>query len=90
MERVSRLTNQVASASPPPFPPAASDFFSLDDLLGEEEKRVRHRVRQFMTQHIPNTIVPYWEKAEFPHQIVPLIRQFGIIGAGIKGYGCPV
>jgi hypothetical protein len=30
------------------FPPAVHDVFNLDDLLNEEEREIRYRVRAFM------------------------------------------
>ncbi|KAM1198471.1 hypothetical protein ACFX2H_009817 [Malus domestica] len=32
----------------------------------------------------------YWEKAEFPFQIIPKLGALRIAGGTIKGYGCPV
>ncbi|XP_039041106.1 acyl-coenzyme A oxidase 4, peroxisomal-like [Hibiscus syriacus] len=31
----------------------------------------------------------YWEKAEFPFQIIPKLGAISIAGGTIKGYGCP-
>ena len=33
-------------------------------------------------------IADYWERAEFPHEIVPKIAKLGLGGGTIKGYGC--
>ena len=34
-------------------------------------------------------IAGYWEKAEFPHELVPKIAKLGLGGGTIKGNGCP-
>ncbi len=31
----------------------------------------------------------YWDRAEFPFELVPKIAELGIIGTTIHGYGCP-
>ena len=31
----------------------------------------------------------YWEKAEFPFQIIPKLGALRVAGGTIKGYGCP-
>lgn len=36
----------------------------------------------------PN-VIPYWEKAEFPHALRPEFGKLGIGGGHNKGYGCP-
>jgi hypothetical protein len=32
----------------------------------------------------------YYEKAEFPFELLPKLKELGIMGGTIKGYGCPV
>lgn len=34
-------------------------------------------------------IADYWERAEFPHQIVQSFGKLNIGGVTVKGYGCP-
>jgi len=33
-------------------------------------------------------IAGYWERAEFPHEVVPKISKLGLGGGTIKGFGC--
>ncbi len=33
-------------------------------------------------------IAGYWERAEFPHEVVPKIAKLGLGGGTIKGFGC--
>ena len=40
--------------------------------------------------HVAPVIADYWEKAEFPHPLVPSFAALGLAGGPIKGYGCPV
>jgi acyl-CoA oxidase len=71
------------------FPPAAHDVFRLDDLLTPEERAIRSRVRAFMEAEVAPIVADFWERAEFPHALVPKLARLGLGGATIKGYGCP-
>jgi hypothetical protein len=35
-------------------------------------------------------IAGYWERAEFPHALVPGFAQLGLAGGPLQGHGCPV
>lgn len=35
-------------------------------------------------------IADYWERAEFPFELLPKLSALGLGGATIQGYGCPV
>ncbi|XP_028075965.1 acyl-coenzyme A oxidase 4, peroxisomal-like isoform X1 [Camellia sinensis] len=71
------------------FPPCTSDYFQLDDLLTPEEQSIRMKVREYMEKEIALIMVKYWEKAEFPFDVLPKLAALGIAGGSIKGYGCP-
>ncbi|MFI7742187.1 acyl-CoA dehydrogenase family protein [Kocuria rhizosphaericola] len=68
---------------------ATSDYFRLDDELTPEEIAVRDRVREFAQQRVLPIINEYWEKAEFPWELLPGLAELGIIGTTIQGHGCP-
>ncbi len=42
---------------------------------------------------VDNDVLPvingYWERAEFPWPLIKKMGTLGIVGDGIKGYGCP-
>lgn len=61
----------------------------LDDLLTPEERAIRHRTREFMEREVAPVIVDYWEKAAFPHALVPKMAALNLAGGTIEGYGCP-
>ncbi len=66
----------------------AVDFYQLDDLLTPEERELRYRTREFMEREIEPVVGPYWERAEFPFELIPKFRAFGYAGGTLKGYGC--
>jgi glutaryl-CoA dehydrogenase len=69
--------------------PEHTDYYLINDLLTDEERALRQRVRDFMDGEVVPVINPYWERAEFPHDLVPKLAQLGIAGFQIRGYGCP-
>jgi glutaryl-CoA dehydrogenase len=66
-----------------------TDFYAFEDLLGPDEIAIRDRVRAFCEQEVLPRINDYWERAEFPFELVPRIAELGIAGGTIEGYGCP-
>jgi glutaryl-CoA dehydrogenase len=66
-----------------------TDYFFLDDLLTEEERDVRDRVRSFCDKDVIPIINEYWEREEFPFELLPKIAALNIAGTTIEGYGCP-
>ena len=67
----------------------ALDFYLFDDLLTETERDVRDRVRAFVDEQVVPIINPYWERAEFPFELVPKLAALHVAGGSIAGYGCP-
>jgi glutaryl-CoA dehydrogenase len=67
----------------------SSDYYLMDELLTDEARAVRDRVRGFVEQDVLPIINGYWDRADFPFELVPKIAQLGIIGTTIEGYGCP-
>lgn len=68
---------------------AASDYYLLDEQLSDEERAIRDRVRAFGRQEVLPVINDYWERAEFPFELVPKLAALNIAGTAIEGYGCP-
>ena len=66
-----------------------TDFYYFDELLSPEERTVRDRVRAFCDREVIPIIGGYWEKAEFPFELIPKLAALQIAGGTIKGYGCP-
>ena len=66
-----------------------TDYYLLDELLDDEARAVRARVRKFVDTELLHVINDYWDRAEFPFPLVPKIAELGIIGGTISGYECP-
>jgi len=66
-----------------------TDYYLMDELLSEEERAIRDRVRAFSDAEVIPIINDYWERAEFPFELIPKMAALNIAGGSIKGYGCP-
>ena len=51
--------------------PLGTDYYLLDELLAEPERAIRDKVRAFANREIIPIINDYWEKAEFPFELIP-------------------
>src|SRR4029077_6628209 len=66
-----------------------TDFYSLDELLTDEDGQMRYRVRQWWETEGAPAAAGYWERAEFPVELAKGYGRLGIAGASIVGNGCP-
>lgn len=66
-----------------------TDFYLIDELLTEEERSIRDKVRTFCDNDVIPIINGYWERAEVPFELIPKIAALKVAGGSIKGYGCP-
>jgi glutaryl-CoA dehydrogenase len=65
------------------------DYYLFDSLLTADERALRDNVRAFCDEEVVPIINDYWERAEFPFELVPKLARLGLAGGTIKGYGCP-
>lgn len=65
-----------------------AELYALDDMLSDEARTVRDRVRAFCRQEVLPIANEYWERAEVPVDLLPKFADLGIAGGRISGYGC--
>ena len=65
------------------------DYYRLDDTLSGSDRELRDRIRAFADQHVLPVINEYWERAEFPFELVGKLAELQIAGTTIEGHGCP-
>ena len=65
------------------------DYYRLDQTLSGSERELRDRVRAFADHDVLPVINDYWERAEFPLELVAKLGELQIAGATIEGHGCP-
>lgn len=57
---------------------SAFDYFRYSDFLTPEENKNRLRLRTFLEREIAPTINDYVERAEFPEEYIPKLRDSGL------------
>jgi glutaryl-CoA dehydrogenase len=65
------------------------DFYALELLLSDEDRRRLHAVRAFGEKEVAPIINDHWTRASFPFEILPSLRELGTVGLPYAGYGCP-
>lgn len=69
--------------------PGSSDLFLTEDLLTDEDRAVRDRVRRFCDEEVLPVVNGYWERAEFPFALIPRLAELGVCGGTFTGHGLP-
>jgi glutaryl-CoA dehydrogenase len=66
----------------------ALDFLQLDDLLSEEERQIRSRVRAWVDERFLPVVVEHHRAGTFPLELARELGELGVFGPTISGYGC--
>src|SRR5829696_10210362 len=56
------------------------DFINVDNLLSDEERGVRDRVREFVDREVIPIAADYWDRAQFPFESISGLGELGLIG----------
>ncbi|MEO8842828.1 MAG: acyl-CoA dehydrogenase family protein [Kofleriaceae bacterium] len=67
---------------------AALDYYALDELYTHEERVVRDTVRELVTTRVMPGIGKHFSAGTFPHELVPVFGEMGLLGPSLTGYGC--
>ena len=70
------------------MPYAALDYYALEELFTEEERAIRDTVRELVSSRIMPSIGKHWSAGTFPHELIPVFGELGLLGASLSGYGC--
>ncbi len=90
-KQLSGLMNMIDSGrKQKALPPIDGDFYRLgEEALSEEDRALQLRVRAFLEAEVQPIVNSYWNKAEFPFEIIPKLAELNICGLTYQGYGCP-
>ncbi|WP_417507434.1 acyl-CoA dehydrogenase family protein [Microbacterium sp.] len=64
------------------------DLLDFDELLSDEERATRDRVRAFVDERVRPHIADWYDRAVFPTELVPELAELGVLGMHLDGYGC--
>jgi glutaryl-CoA dehydrogenase len=65
-----------------------ADLLDIDWLLTDDEIALRASVASFVDDEIRPNIAGWFERAEFPLQLVRKLGALGVLGMQLEGYGC--
>lgn len=62
------------------FTPLASDFYGFENQLTETEREALAGIRAWLEADVKPLVNDYWDRAEFPHEILPAFHAQPIFG----------
>jgi len=65
-----------------------ADLLDIDWLLTDDEIALRASVASFVDDEIRPNIAGWFERAEFPLELVRKLGALGVLGMQLEGYGC--
>jgi len=86
---IALATTPAATKQRKPLPAPNSDFYEVYETLDPKELATLKRVRTFMETKVAPIITQYWVDDAFPFDLLPNLKELGIGGLGMQGYGCP-
>ncbi|GGC99703.1 acyl-CoA dehydrogenase [Tersicoccus solisilvae] len=67
--------------------PRDTDYLLLAGDLPDDAAAARTRMRAYVDEHVLPVINGYWERAEFPWDLLPPLAETGLVGGVIQGHG---
>jgi glutaryl-CoA dehydrogenase len=66
-----------------------TDYFLMKDQLTEQEKEIFAKVRAFGEAEVLPVVNDYWERGEFPFELVPKLAALNVVGDyNLGDHGC--
>jgi glutaryl-CoA dehydrogenase len=69
------VMSAASKRRPKIVPPVSGDFYDIADLLSDDERRMQTRIREYMETSVRPIIASYWERGEFPTELVPSFAE---------------
>ncbi|MBX9470428.1 acyl-CoA dehydrogenase family protein [Microcella sp.] len=63
------------------------DLIGFDALLSDDERATRDRVRAFVESHVRPGIAEWYDRGEFPRELIAPMGEAGLLGMHLQGYG---
>ncbi|WP_019202676.1 acyl-CoA dehydrogenase family protein [Tsukamurella sp. 1534] len=64
-----------------------TDYLHMRALLSPDESALLDKVRDFGERELLPIVNDYWERGEFPFEVLPKLRDLQIVGDTMSGYG---
>lgn len=84
-----KMLTEKAKKGQSKLPPIDGDFYDYDLKLTQDQRAIQMKVRNFMETEVEPIANDYWNRAEFPMDIIPKMAKLNICGVAYEGFGCP-
>ena len=64
-----------------------ADFYNYETLLGDDERKLLVKARDFMRTDVKPLVNENWEAGTFPKELIGMFRDSGLAGLPYEGYG---
>jgi glutaryl-CoA dehydrogenase len=64
------------------------DYYKIEELLTEEERRIRDRAAQFVQEEVSSEIVSCHRAGKFPDHLIPRMGALRFYAPYLKEHGC--
>ena len=66
-----------------------TDYFLMKEQLTRDEQDILYSVRKFGETEVLPIINPYWERGDFPFELIPKIAKLNVVGDwNMQDHGC--
>lgn len=89
LKGLTKMLTEKAKKGQHKLPPIDGDFYDYDLKLTQEQREIQLKVRNFMETEVEPIANDYWNRADFPMEIIPKMAKLNICGVAYKGYDCP-
>ena len=69
----------MTQTTPAELPYADGDFYAFEALLSDKERDRLHEVRDWLDANVRPIAVDCWNRAEFPHGLVPRLAELDVV-----------
>jgi glutaryl-CoA dehydrogenase len=64
-----------------------TDYYLMKEQLTPDETDLLYKVRKFAETEVLPVVNPFWERGEFPFDLIPKFAELNIVGDTMEGYG---
>ena len=65
-----------------------TDYLLMKEQLRDDELELLYKTRSFCETEVLPAVNDFWERGEFPFELIPKLAALNIVGDGMEGYGC--